>query len=85
MSNILKLKTRNNKPNIIKKEGDILGDNKHYPPANKEWSNSIYAYNVNTLKLLPVANKVIINIIRGYFNLYSRRLEKLIKYPFLRK
>jgi hypothetical protein len=85
MSNILKLKTRNNKPNIIKKEGDILGDNRHYPPANKEWSNSIYAYNVNTLKLLPVANKVIISIIRGYFNLYSRRLEKLIKYPFLRK
>ena len=52
---------------------------KHYPPANKEWFNSIYTYNKNSSRLLPVYDKVIYKFMKSYFNLYSYKLEKKIK------
>jgi hypothetical protein len=67
------------------KYGDVVGNSMHNPPANKEWSNSIYSFNKNTPKLLPVADKVIIKLIRSYFNLYSHKLEKKIRSPRIRK
>ena len=67
-----------------KDQGEQLGLITHYPPANKEWFNSIYAYNKNTLKSLPVADKVVIKLIKSYFNFYSRKLEGKIKSPRLR-
>lgn len=87
MLNILKLKTKNEKPLVINNEKyiDLVGYARHNPPANKEWSNSIYSFNKNTLKLLPVADKVIIKLIRSYFNLYSRKLERKIRSPRIRK
>lgn len=85
MLNILKLKRKHDKPVIVTQKGILAGNAKHYPPANKEWVNSIYAYNKNTPKLLPVADKVILNLIRGYFSLYSHSLEKKIRSPRLRK
>ena len=54
---------------------NYAGKIKHYPPANKEWFNSIYAYNHNTLKILPSADKAISKLIKGYFNSYSRELQ----------
>ena len=65
-------------------QGEQLGLITHYPPANKEWFNSIYAYNKNTLKSLPVADKVVIKLIKSYFNFYSRKLEGKIKSKRLR-
>nr|UFP91265.1 ribosomal protein S3 [Leptogium corticola] len=53
---------------------------RHYPPANKEWFNSIYAYNFNTIKLLPTMDKVILRFIKSYFNLYSRKLENKVRF-----
>lgn len=52
---------------------------KHYPPANKEWFNSIYSYNQNVTKVLPSADHVILKLIKSYFNLYSSKLERKIK------
>ncbi len=52
---------------------------KHYPPANKEWSNSIYAYNNNITKMLPSLDKSITRLMKSYFNLYSRKLENKVK------
>ena len=53
---------------------------KHFPPATKEWINSIYVYNNdNTVKDLPVLDKTLISLIRAYFNLYSNNLRKRLK------
>lgn len=71
--------------NSIEKKHYNLGNNKridkHYPPANKEWLNSIYAYNKNTTKLLPIADKALLKLLKIYFNLYSNELEKKLNNP----
>lgn len=84
MLNISKLK---NKINLSKyyKKGIEIAQTRHYPPANKEWFNSIYAYNKNTIKLLPVADKVTLRLLKSYFNLYNLELEKKIGSPRLRR
>lgn len=46
------------------------GNVKYFPPVSKEWKNSIYAFNHNSLKNLPVYNININSLIKGYFNLY---------------
>jgi len=81
MLEIFKLKKiiQKNKDNIIKLEGDNISENNYYPPSSQEWNNSIFAYNKNTIKLLPVADNYVINLIRSYFYMYSRKLEKKIK------
>lgn len=85
MLNIFNLKVKHNKPFITKDDlGNYAVQTRHNPPANKEWFNSIYAFNKNTQKLLPTVDKVIIKLIRSYFNLYSRKLEKNIRSPHLR-
>lgn len=58
---------------------NYIGKPKHYPPANKEWFNSIYVYNNNTIKLLPSLDNATLKLVKSYFNLYSRKLEKKIK------
>lgn len=65
-------KARNNK-------GNKLGQYKHFPPANKEWFNSIYVYNNNTAIVLPCIDKSILKLIKSYFYLFSLKLEKKIK------
>lgn len=84
MLNILNLKKNEHKKcvKLVNNENEI-SETRHYPPANKEWFNSIYAYNKNTSKLLPSADKVILKLIKNYFNLYSRKLEKKTKSPRL--
>ena len=75
------------KPNFYKhsRKGNEIAQTRHYPSANKEWFNSIYAYNKNTIKLLPVADKVTLKLLKSYFNLYSPKLEKSVKSPRVRK
>ena len=84
MLNICELK---HKANFYKhyNKGDEIAQTRHYPPANKEWFNSIYAYNKNTIKLLPVADKVTLKVLKSYFNLYNFKLEKKIKSIRLRR
>lgn len=84
MLNIFNLRLKNNKLANAENKGNEIGQTRHYPPSNKEWFNSIYAYNKNTPKLLPLADKVILKLIKSYFNLYSRYLEKKTKSPRLR-
>ena len=69
--------------NIIPK---IMGDIRHYPPANKEWKNSIYAYNKNSLRSLPALDKMATKTIKSYFSLTnnkklarSERMRNLIR------
>ncbi len=78
--NKLKKKNYNVYRNIPKKSNNKVDITRHYPPANKEWFNSIYAYNKNTIKLLPTMDKVILRFLKSYFNLYSRKLENKVRF-----
>jgi hypothetical protein len=64
----------------------IVGDSKHFSPANKEWKNSTYAYNKNSIKSISVLDKMAGKMIKGYFNLgnskkiaRSKRMRTLIR------
>lgn len=61
-----------NKTNIKKLEfiyGDT-GKAKHFPPAAQEWYNSIYTYNTNYIKNLPVLDNTLMNLLKSYFNMF---------------
>ena len=78
MLNIINLKVNNKIQDLLlnKKIAQDTYQTRHVPPATKEWFNSTYTYNKNTPKLLPVADNFIIKLIKSYFNLYSRKLER---------
>jgi hypothetical protein len=46
-----------------------IGETRHYPPASKEWFNSIYSYNKNFTKTLPIVDNTVNKLIKSYFNL----------------
>jgi hypothetical protein len=51
----------------------IYGDTgkaKHFTPAAQEWYNSIYTYNANYIKNLPVLDKTLMNLLKSYFNMF---------------
>jgi len=52
---------------------NTLGPTRYFLPATKEWFNSIYAYNNNSLKNLSVADKNLSKLIKSYFNLYFNK------------
>jgi hypothetical protein len=69
------LKNINNNINNYKTKENTTGDIRHFPPANKEWINSAYFYNKNTMKSMPIADKAVNKLIKGYFNL-SQLIQK---------
>lgn len=71
---------------LNKKYPKIVGDIRHYPPANKEWKNSVYAYNKNNLRSLTSLDKMATKTIKSYFSLTnnkklarSERMRNLIR------
>ena len=85
MLNIIKYKLKNRyKKNSINKESVTIYY-KDYIPAIRNWKNSIYSYNNNVLTLIPLANKFVINLIKGYFNLYNLKLESKLRKKKLRR
>lgn len=68
----------------LSNDKNYISKPKHYPPANKEWFNSIYSYNKNTSKLVPAADHAILKLVKSYFNFYSRKLEKRARLQRLR-
>jgi hypothetical protein len=92
MSNIFIEKKKENKSidttnsvNISNNK-NTLGIIKHCPPATKEWHNSIYSYNKNYAKFLPVSDKIISNLIKSYFDLfYPLKNKEIKKSSFKRK
>jgi hypothetical protein len=64
----------NNNPKTIalrNKVGDI-GKIKYLPSFSKEWKNTVYLYNKNNIKNIPVNNVNINKIIQSYFDLYFK-------------
>jgi len=56
---------------LRKKKGDV-GKIKYLPSFSKEWKNTVYSFNKNTLKNIPLNDLNINKIIKGYFNLYFK-------------
>jgi hypothetical protein len=54
------------------------GKTKHYTPAAQEWFNSIYSYNPNYIKALPVADTNLMKLLKSYFNMeMSQKILKI--------
>lgn len=49
---------------------NFSGETKYFPPFSKEWKNSIYVFNFNNLKNLPLYNININTLVKNYFNLF---------------
>lgn len=87
MLNLFKLNTQTkktkNKPISLEKDKDYYKD---YPISTREWNNSIYVYNKNTLALIPQSTISAINLIKGYLNIYNLNLEqRMRKKRFLKR
>ena len=62
-------------------------DTRHFAPANKEWKNSVYAYNKNYILNSSAKDQVAGSFIKSYFNLVpvpaiitkSKRMRDLIR------
>jgi hypothetical protein len=50
---------------------------KHSPVSTQEWDNSIYAYNKKNTILLPSIDKMVIKLIKSYFNSYLAAVRGL--------
>jgi hypothetical protein len=53
--------------------------NKHHPSAVREWNNSIYVFNKNTINMIAQARELATKLIKSYFNLYNLKLERKIR------
>jgi Mitochondrial ribosomal protein (VAR1) len=79
MLNLFKL-YNNSKIKFEKKKLNLQEKhNKHHPAAVREWNNSIYVFNKNTLDLIPQATELATKLIKSYFNLYNLKLERKIR------
>src|SRR2546421_8611145 len=57
---------------------------KNFSPANNEWFNSIYAYNKKNIRHLPIIDRMVIKLIKSYFNFFSPKYENKITSNMLR-
>ena len=55
--------------NYISPLPNNIGDTRHYPPAIQEWKDSVYSYNENYIKSLPIVDGLVNELIKSYFNL----------------
>jgi hypothetical protein len=100
MLNLLDKKTKNPSADIWKggglnfftgtdKQNNVSerGETKLYPTSTKEWFNSIYSYNKNNIKTLPIVDKIVNKLIKSYFNLsalYNNKKSRRIEVRFKR-
>jgi Mitochondrial ribosomal protein (VAR1) len=52
---------------------NTIGPVRFFPAATKEWFNSVYAYNQNSVKNLSIADKTLSSLVKSYFNLYFNK------------
>lgn len=74
MLNLFNLK-ENNKVTKLSNINNTKKTSKHFPSPTREWENSIYVYNKNSLNLIPSLTTSVNNIIRSYFSLYNKSVE----------
>jgi len=76
MLNLFKLYTKKINKNILVNIEKKIDYYKYFPVSTREWNNSIYVFNKNTLALIPQSTISIIKLIRGYFNIYNLNIER---------
>jgi len=85
MLNIIKSKLNiTNKQKKQKNNKNITISYKNFVPVIRDWKDSIYTYNKNTIKLIPVASNYVIKLIKGYFNSFNLKLENKLRKERLR-
>ena len=77
MLNIVKLNLLNK--NKTRHSVNEVKTSKHFPSSTREWINSIYVYNGNSLNLIPNTTISAVKIIKGYFSLYNEKIEKKMR------
>ena len=80
-SNIIKskLNLKNTNKKISFNKPNIPINNKYIVPTVRDWKNSIYVYNKNALSLIPVASRLVMKLINGYFSSYNLKIESKIR------
>ena len=84
MLNIIKSKLKNTYKKKSLNNLNVVIRNKDFVPAVRDWKNSIYVYNKNALSLIPVASRLVMKLIKGYFNSYNWKIEKQLRKERLR-
>ena len=85
MLNIIKSKLNFKDKRKSLKSNNVIFRNKNFVPTVRNWKNSIYVYNKNTLSLIPVASRLVMKLIKGYFNSYNLYLESRLRKKRLRR
>lgn len=73
MLNLFSLKE--NKKLIEQTKKNYKKTSKHFPSPLREWKNSIYVFNKNSLNSITSATNAVNSIIKSYFNLYNKKIE----------
>lgn len=79
MLNLFKLNTRKANEKKVVNMAQDKEYYKDYPVSTREWNNSIYAFNKNTLALIPLATISAICLIKGYLILYNSNVERNLR------
>lgn len=64
-----------------------VGDTRNFPPATKEWTNSVYSYNKTLTKTLPSTDNIVNRLIKSYFSLtplFRKKKSKRVEIRFRR-
>lgn len=85
MLNIIKSKLKNTYKKKSLNSENVTIRNKDLVPAVRDWKNSIYVYNKNSLSLIPVASRLVMKLIKGYFNSYNLNIESKLRKEKLRR
>lgn len=85
MLNIIKSKLNTSYKKKRSNNKNVTIGYKNFVPAIRDWKNSIYVYNKNTLSLIPVASNYIMKLLKGYFSLSNLNLEKKLRKEKLRR
>ena len=81
MLKIVNLLKKNELVKIFNKNGNTIYKNKREVPFNKEWLNSIYTFNKNTIRFVPAVQNYVLKLLRSYFNMYNENMEMKSKSP----
>lgn len=84
MLNIIKSKLKNTYKKKPLNSASITIRNKDFVPAVRDWKNSIYVYNKNSLSLIPVAGRLVMKLVKSYLLLYNLDIESELRKDKLR-